>query len=68
MTERIKLAFREAFNFRARHSWTGGDQDEFFRAVMEDALKVCAAQDQDPLLISLIVACHEDIEREVKRA
>ena len=68
MTERIKLIFRDALNVRARHSWKGGDQDEFFRAVMEDALNVCAANAQDPLLIALIVACHEDIEREVKRA
>ena len=68
MTERIKLAFREAFNFRARHSWTGGDQDELFKAVLGDALKVWAAQDKDTLLLSSSVACHEDIEREVKRA
>ena len=68
MTERIKLIFLDAFNFRARHEWKGGDQDSFFEAVAADALKVCEAQAQDPLLIALIVACHEDIEREVKRA
>lgn len=65
MNERIKLIFRDAFNFRARHLWKGGDQDSYFAAVAADALKVCETHAQDPLCVAMIVACHEDIEREV---
>ena len=67
MSERIKLIFRDVFNFRARHEWKGGDRDSFFEVVANDALKVCESHDQDPLCVAMLVACHEDIEREVMR-